>query len=1080
MNNTGNAVPSTSVLDFVDNVQILDQLINSDAQTVASRLGVSLQTYQSLITNMKNSGGALAFADDATLKAFVPTVSNTLALSASTGTYFYWNGTVWTAISKQNLQWYPVLNAIEKGTLFRDLTSIYTVTAGSYYDNTGTLHTDGGTTWGQIIVPVKSGNWMRYSGPLGSLTKGEVIPVFSQLSSTQAWVSSLKTVTGDGSAIAYGTVYAQATQDGYVAIRCRTAETSTLGAIAIAANFDVVATEKSVALSIEAGLEKAESYGPAEDMTVLRPFSGAVFNASGVWTTGLGTGYRTYFVPVVKDDVVRFDGPLGAYTLSEELPILSQTDTNRAFVSKLFPFSTDTKVINRTAFATATQTGFIAVYVRIVTGSTFTIKKFRKLLSYSAGVSDTAGLKDNTFLASIKQNLQWSTDGTTATAASWNYGLLPVKAGDMVECRGLMGDYSTGTSRPVIIQLDSSQKFVSVLAKYTTDGAGPVQERHIATAAQDGYVALQYRVSGNSPFMFLSSGSLLVDVIDAYFEDQLERGNTIDITLASKYSVNNTALDSKGAVLADTNYRTVYAKVKSGDTVTVYTATGALAANESAASDGTVPYLIQLDRRKANPLIKKSVLVTGTLTGYQVLTATASQDGYMACRVYAADRKWPYVRVSRPSGSSSSTSLEAPVVSGQFERLPVNANALWDYNSSPYNSNNIVIANGFQYVLVINPSRNPVIMQRSIYGGAWAVFDLSTVTGNPLNTPTELDGHNIYSIAVTPSGKITIAGNMHGSAWRGVMSVKANDITSWVAFDWGNGGTDNTYPSFLTYPDKTLQCYFRRGVRIYLSGINADDTLGTFRFMIGSKTDGTGGPYCNRLAIGNDGVLHACWGYRLDASQAGANEGLYYAKSADKGVTWTNAAGTSSWSLSDGALSDTRSEKVFTAASLSGYINQNGGCVDVNGYYHTCITQTDASGYTQIVHIWFDGSNWKSEVVSKFTFAMDLSLNLVMNDLSRPIIGSTPSGKTYIFYHTTKMGRSGQLRAIDVTTAGSPVDAVIAFFDIGTQAMSINTDRMLETGDYLAILMKGTANSSSTGYGVYANQPVMLSTIPMQ
>ncbi|MDI3214166.1 BNR-4 repeat-containing protein [Klebsiella quasipneumoniae] len=406
-------------------------------------------------------------------------------------------------------------------------------------------------------------------------------------------------------------------------------------------------------------------------------------------------------------------------------------------------------------------------------------------------------------------------------------------------------------------------------------------------------------------------------------------------------------------------------------------------------------------------------------------------------------------------------------------------NALWDYNSSPYSQDNIIVSGNYQYVIVINASRNPVIMQRNKYGGPWAVFDLSTIAGNPLNAPTELDGHNIYSIAVTPSGKITIAGNMHGSAWRGVMSTNAHDITSWAAFDWGNGGTDNTYPGFLTFPDGTLLCYFRRGVRIYLSGISSADVLNSFRFAAGSKADGTGGIYCNRWVVDKSGVLHACWGYRMDSGSAGANEGLYYAKSADKGVTWTNAAGTSSWSLPGGSLNDVRSEKIFNAAQGSGYINQNGGCVDNNGYYHTCLTQTDAFGYTQIVHIWWDGSSWKNEVVSRFTFTMDLSLNLVMNDLSRPVIGCTPSGRVYIFYHTTEMGRQGQIRAIDVTTAGSPVDSVIALFDIGTQALACNTDIMLKTGDFVALLAKGTANSSSENYGVYSNQPVMLATIPM-
>lgn len=1092
---TDNAVPSTDIRDSVYAGAMLDKVVTSTELKYTDRLGGEHYT----VDGIKAEGDKVVEETRQNLiplsrQYMTPAAAQADIANIPDGSYTYVRSTDDTALAVEYVNnagtltatgrvmpsaYNPELSVVSAGMLLKIVSDVYSLTAGSYYTADGVLHTDGGSTWGMYKFPIKKGQWVKYTGPMGITTGSESIPVISQLDSNQAWVSSLRTVNATGAAgVTFQTLYGQATQDGFIAVRGRTAETSTVGAINVYASYDEIVTTEDMLDAIEAGVEKSPQYGPGEDMKGLRYFQGSVFDDAGNWVTGKGSAYRTYFIPVQEGDVVKYTGAMGSFILAETLPILVQTDANRNFVGIVYPFETDTKILDRAAWGVATQTGFIAVYVRVVSGINFSITKFRRLLDYKTGVSEVAGLIDVTAEAEITNDVQWQDDGTTVSASGWDYGVIPVKVGDTVLVDGWHDDFTTGVSRPVIVQLDQNKSWVSSLATFKTDGAGPVREVHIADAVQDGYVALIYRRSGNSPFKFMATRPQLIDPVDQYFDRQIEKNGYAIYTFAPKYSVNNTALDYDGNAKTDTTWRTIYVPAQQGDQLTLVTATGKVAADETA-RDGKIPYIIQLDKRRANPVVKAVADDKGALTGRQTLTAVASADGYLACRVYALDYKWPSVRLTRPDNGGGSASADIPVVSGQFERLPVNMNALWDYNSSPYSQNNIIVSGNYQYVIVINASRNPVIMQRNKYGGPWAVFDLSTIAGNPLNAPTELDGHNVYSIAVTPSGRITVSGNMHGSAWRGVMSTNAHDITSWAAFDWGNAGTDNTYPGFLTFPDGTLLCYFRRGVRTYLSGISSADVLNSFRFAVGAKADGTGGPYNNRWVVDKSGVLHACWGYRMDSGSAGANEGLYYAKSADKGVTWTNAAGTSSWSLSGGSLNDVRSEKIFNAAQGSGYINQNGGCVDNNGYYHTCLTQTDAFGYTQIVHIWYDGSAWKSEVVSQFTFTMDLSLNLVMNDLSRPVIGCTPSGRVYIFYHTTEMGRQGQIRAIDVTTAGSPVDLVIALFDIGTQALACNTDLMLKTGDFVALLAKGTANSSSENYGVYSNQPVMLATIPM-
>ncbi|HBS6310580.1 TPA: hypothetical protein MAM15_005464, partial [Klebsiella pneumoniae] len=269
------------------------------------------------------------------------------------------------------------LSVVSAGMLLRVISDVYSLAAGSYYTADGVLHTDGGSTWGMYKFPIKKGQWVKYTGPMGILTGSESIPVISQLDSNHAWVSSLRTVNATGAAgVTFQTLYGQATQDGFIAVRGRTAETSTVGAINVYASYDEIVTTEDMLDAIEAGVEKSPQYGPGEDMTGLRYFTGSVFDDAGNWVTGKGSAYRTYFIPVQEGDVAKCEGAMGSFVLAETLPIMVQTDANRNFVSIVYPFETDTKILDRAAWGVATQTGFIAVYVRVVSGITFSITKF--------------------------------------------------------------------------------------------------------------------------------------------------------------------------------------------------------------------------------------------------------------------------------------------------------------------------------------------------------------------------------------------------------------------------------------------------------------------------------------------------------------------------------------------------------------------------------------------------------------------------------------------------------------------------------------------------------------------------------
>ncbi|HGF0125595.1 TPA: hypothetical protein ACGBT9_005086, partial [Klebsiella variicola] len=582
---------STSPAVLLDNAKRLDELVNGDAATVPDRAGQPLDTWRQMMAKNDEvrqnliplSKQYMTIEDAQADIANIPDGSTTYVRSTddtALAVEYINNGGTLTATGRVMPSAYnPELSVVSAGMLFKLVSDVYSLTAGSYYTADGVLHTNGGSTWGMYKFPIKAGQWVKYTGPMGILTGSESIPVISQLDSNHAWVSSLLTVSAAGAAgVTFQTLYGKATQDGFISVRARTAEVSTVGSVNIYSSYDEIVTSRGMMNTIEAEVGKASQYGVAEDMTWLRYVTGSVFDADGNWVTGKGSSYRTYFVPVVAGTNVKYEGAMGSFLLAETIPILVQTDSNREFVEVLYPFETDTKILVREATAVATGTGYIAVYVRIIDGADFSITRFSRQLDYKTGVDFSAGLIDVTAEAEITNDVQWQADGTTVAATGWDYGVLSVKEGDTVLVDGWHDDFTTGVSRPVIVQLDQNKSWVSNLATFKTDGAGPVREVHIADAAQDGYVALIYRRSGNSPFKFMATRPRLPDVVDQYFERELERSGYAVYTFAPKYSVNNTALDYDGNAKTDTTWRTVYVPVQQGDQLTLVTATGKVAA----------------------------------------------------------------------------------------------------------------------------------------------------------------------------------------------------------------------------------------------------------------------------------------------------------------------------------------------------------------------------------------------------------------------------------------------------------------------------------------------------------------------
>lgn len=780
--------------------------------------------------------------------------------------------------------------------------------------------------------------------------------------------------------------------------------------------------------------------------------AGEVWEKQGTKTTGLdGNSWSTVYVPVKKGDIVIHHGLVGDASPGRQYDVLVQLDENKIYDSVLAYYTSTGAGVAAYASsprsATATRDGYIAA-------------RINKLASYYVGLKRQLDktidcLKSSQSL--IETGYYYDVDGNklTSSVTAWQAFMIPVKKGEIISYAGVVGGADKDVEFGVMLQFDKSKNFVQSLATIAASSAKTLAFNDIsATATQDGYIYVRRRY--DQPISWLTKTTFDSDYGIDYTDDTTVR------TRGVVYFADGTSTSAA-------EWDAFMIPCKKGDTVLFRGIVGSVKLGED------MMYIGQFDLSKnfIAPLnIYKS---NGQNTYLDELKGTATQDGYIYVRArWTISNARQPVRVKLYTATAEFLSRKefeinqrnvAKNLASQVEKLPINASNDYGYNFVPYAQNNVVEYDDYQYTVYVDKNRNPVILQRYRLG-EWKSFDLSTVVGNPLVAPNIKDSHNCHVVTVTKDGYIIITGNHHNVACRAVISTRPHDISEFKAIKYTDS-TSITYPRLLRYPDGTTQAFWREGSSGDGSYYCAlfDDVSKTFLDkveMIGMATTVTSNPYEQGIAIDSNGVLHACWGYRTTWTSANANFGMFYAKSADKGKTWTNASGSTTYT---NPINDVQSEKIFNATTGSGYVNQNGGCADKDGHYHTAIFQYDVDGFTQIAHIWFDGTAWQSSVVTDLNFKYDLTLSMVSGALSRPLIASNKTGRTFIFYRTSNMGRENEIRAIDVTLKGKGREYVLANFDMRYVELAINTDIVMRNNEAVFLMSRGGGEVASEIWG---------------
>ena len=1107
--NTGNSRPSNSMKDLNDNALAFDDYMNSDGDTfidrfekerdslygttkkIISAANVAVEeTRQNLIPLSRQY---MTLADAQADIANIPDGSTTYVRSPDGGTLadeYINNGGTLAATGRAM----PSMTALTTGYVTVDAKGAADITAGLVINADGS--TQSNASWNAYYLKAREGETVTYSGTVGSNTVGEEMAYLIQLDSNKSFVAPMATWTSTGSPTDKSTLSATATQDGYIYVRVRdTAEftlTQRKKTILVESDIDVAGGVAGYATdSVLFGYEGVDAVPLATEV------NGSVLNADG--TTTPAAAFSMYYVPVKKHQAVDFTGKLGSASYSEQIPQMIQCDADKNVVSVLKYYVSKGVTEDGSMTAIAAQDGFIAVRVRKsdITGIldfSIVLRKARTFTEETADQSGGAASSDR--VGMIEKNLGYfdisksqdnefgifyalNADGTKTATESFITLYVPAKPGDSVKYRGPVGVNSTGNAE-WMFQVDENKNFVSVLTYWASTGAIVVRELE-ATATQDGYIAIRHRL-GTSPFVLSKKLSTFAPG-DEYREsvDELDAIQGLDSRVIADYTCDESVLtkgkviNADGSVTNANGWWAYFIPVKAGDVIRLRGWLGALS------TTGTYAPIIQCDASKNFV----GVLATFTNAGRLVdaaIEGTATQDGYVYVRVRMTAAQYYDHKVEKIKPESvlarrvnALSSVPENRMQATIERLPFELDNYADYNFNPVSQDNVVIAGDYMYVVGVSLGRNPVILQRSIYGGAWQKFDLSTISGNPFNSPNEPDGHNLFSLVVTKEGYVIVAGNMHAHPCRAAITTNPHDISAWEAISF-TAFDLITYPRFVTFSDGTVCAFYRVGRSgdgaYYMSTF--DDATKTFinETKIIDATDSN--PYEQRIVVDDNDRLHLCWGYRQSAGNADTNYGMFYGVSADKGQTFTSAAGAASFAL---PMTESNSERIANIAQSSGYVNQCGSCTDVENRFQTVIWQHQANGRTQVVRIRWTGSSWATDILTDYEFTVITATNILVPIASRPVLARSRYGRVFMLYHTTQMGRENQIRAVDCTDPDNLVEWLVGTYNPGAQELVVNTSIAREHNQLMIMLSRGPSyTGTDTSTEPYTAEPAHLLT----
>ncbi|WP_174911204.1 BNR repeat-containing protein [Burkholderia diffusa] len=239
------------------------------------------------------------------------------------------------------------------------------------------------------------------------------------------------------------------------------------------------------------------------------------------------------------------------------------------------------------------------------------------------------------------------------------------------------------------------------------------------------------------------------------------------------------------------------------------------------------------------------------------------------------------------------------------------------------------------------------------------------------------DAHNSISLGVDRSGHIHLCYGHHATRLRYRRSIRANDISGWTDELPMTGTSEErvTYPTFVEpHHGFPLVLLYRDGVhdsgdarlKVY------DEETGSWSdrplpILSGSESKPwTSNAYWNHPAIGSDGSLHVSFVWRthtLGEEDLINNVNIGYACSFDNGVSWQTSKGRD-YEL---PITQVNAEIIYPISPGSNLINQCSMALDSRNRPHIVFYADDSGGIPQYQHLYFDGAQWRHQIISART-----------------------------------------------------------------------------------------------------------------
>ncbi|MGD9945298.1 MAG: BNR repeat-containing protein [Burkholderiaceae bacterium] len=322
-------------------------------------------------------------------------------------------------------------------------------------------------------------------------------------------------------------------------------------------------------------------------------------------------------------------------------------------------------------------------------------------------------------------------------------------------------------------------------------------------------------------------------------------------------------------------------------------------------------------------------------------------------------------------------------------------------NDVVFRHHGLLTRDRLQFAAFYRDERNLRLVRRDLDSGALQTFDLQ-------GQYRLQDAHNSISLGIDRQGHLHLIYDQHDTRLRYRRSTRPLSVAGWTGELPMSGQHEQqvTYPTFIVQPggrpllllyrDGKAECGVARLKEYAETGVWFDREA---PILSGARQQPwTSNPYWNHPAIGRDGSLHLSFVWRshlLGPEQRVNNLGIDYARSPDQGRSWLTSRGRPLRT----PVTQVNSETVLAVSPGSNLINQTSMALDGGDRPHIAFYADDFDGVPQYQHLWFDGRQWRHQIVSQRRTPFLLTgRGTLQIPISRPEIVIDEQDRVYLIY----------------------------------------------------------------------------------